>query len=243
MYRKAVLLATGGLAVALGLTPAMAEPPTVGACLPLTDRQWDRSTIPPVAPVDCNTAHTAEVMGVVPVPGKVWRSGSRAFWAWAFRKCHTVGVTYVWGNESAPLPVKSYARPMTAQLATYEPTSAQSRAGERWVACVGFNTTAKGRATPRTGSIAYTGLEPQFCVSGKTWRWQSCSAKASVPMTNVVWLKGYKAAYPGSSKALRLTERKCTSLARSRGLQLRAWYVPGKVSWNYGDHFGYCWIV
>lgn len=243
MFRTTVSVATLGL-LAVGLTapPAAADPPAPGTCLLLTSRQWDRSTLPAVAGVNCAGSHTAEVMGNVGVPKKVWRSGSKAFWAWAFRKCHTVGITYVWGNQSAPLPVSSYARPMSAQLATYEPNHAEINAGQRWVSCVGFNTTPTGSVASRSGSIAFSGLQPQFCVSNRTWKWQSCSAAASVPLTNVVWLKGYKAKYPGTAKAVKLARKKCTKLANSRGRKALTWYVPGKNSWNYGDHFGYCQI-
>lgn len=244
MFRITVPIASLGLlAVGLVAPPALAAPPPPGTCLPLTARQWDRSTLPTVSPVDCASSHTAEVMGSVKVPKKIWRSNSRTFWAWGFRKCHKLGITYVWGNDSAPLPVSSYARPMSAQLATYEPTRSQAKAGQRWVSCVGFNTTATGRVSPRFGSIAYSGLQPQFCVSTKTWKWQPCSAADSVPLTNVVWLKKYTAKYPGTSKAVKLAKKKCQKLASSRGKKVGTWYVPGKGAWNYGDHFGYCRIV
>lgn len=232
------------LVVALGLAPApaVADAPAPGTCWPLTDRQWDRSTLPNVGAVDCNTTHTAEAMGSIRVTKKASRMSERAFWAWAFRGCHAVGITYVWGNDPAPLPVSSYARPMSAQLATYIPTSAQRRAGERWVSCVGFNTTPTGRATGRTGSIAFSGLLPHQCVSTKNWRWQACSAPNSAALTNVVWLKPYAAKYPGTSKAVTLAKKKCTALA-GRTRTVRTWYVPGKSAWNYGDHFGYCEIT
>ena len=235
MYSKTILMMTCGIA-ALGLTPAQAAPPTVGACLPLASGQG----LSKVAPVDCNTAHTAEVMGVLSVPKKVWRSGSGPFWAWAYRKCHTAGITYVWGNEPAPLPVSSYALPVSAVLYTYEPNKAQIRTGERWVACVGVNSTATGKRASRTGSIAYSGLAPTLCVSTQTWRWQDCAAPASAAMTNVVWLKGYKAKYPGTAKAVRMAEAKCAALGSKQGLSASYWYVPGKRAWKYGDHFGYC---
>lgn len=244
MFRTIISAVTLGL-VAFGLStpPATAVAPAPGTCLTLSARQWHRSTIPGVGAVDCASSHTAEVMGSVAVPKKIWRRKSGAFWAWAYRKCQTVGITYVWGNDSAPLPVSSYARPTSAQLATYEPTNAQSRAGERWVACVGFNTTPNGSVAPRTGSVAFSGLQPQLCVSIKTWKKQDCSAPNSRPLTNVVWLKGDKAKFPGGPKAANLAKRKCTKLANSRGKQLQTWFVPGRNAWNYGDHFGYCQIV
>lgn len=243
MLRAIIPMAALSL-VAVGLTapPAVAAPPEPGTCLQLTSRQWNRATIPAVGGVDCAASHTAEVMGTVAVPKKVWRKGAGGFWTWAYRKCHAVGITYVWGNESAPLPVFSYARPLSAQLATYEPTRAQIRRGERWVACVGFNTTATGRVSARTGSIAYSGLQPGFCVNTTTWRWQACSAANSAAMTNVVWLKN-TTKYPGTTKAVKLAKQKCSKLAGRRGMQLLTWYVPGKRSWNYGNHFGYCQIV
>lgn len=243
MFRAAIPVAALGL-LAVGLTapPAVAKGPVPGTCLQLSSRQWNRATLPAVGGVDCAGTHTAEVMGTVAVPKKVWRKGSGAFWAWAYRKCHTVGITYVWGNDSAPLPVSSYSRPMSAQLATYEPTRAQIRAGQRWVACVGFNTTATGKVTPRTGSIAYSGLEPKLCVNTTNWRWQACSAANSAPMTNVVWLTN-KTKFPGTKKAVKMAKKKCAKLANSRGKQSLTWYIPGKRSWNYGNHFGYCQIV
>jgi hypothetical protein len=243
MFARLILVPAGMLVLGLvPAAPAAAQAPAPGTCWPFTDRQWDRANLPNVGAVDCASSHTAEAMGSVRVTPKAGRMGERAFWAWAFRKCHTVGITYVWGNESAPLPVSSYARPMSAQLATYIPTRAQRRAGERWVSCVGFNTTPTGQATARTGSIAFSGLEPHFCVSGNTWRWQACSAPDSKVMTNVVWLKkSYGAKYPGTRKAVKLAKKKCSALA-GRTRTARTWYVPGKSAWNYGDHFGYCWI-
>ncbi len=236
MYRTTILMVSCGIA-ALGLTPAQGQPPTEGTCLPLSTRQ---SNISAVTPVDCNTAHTAEVMGVLSVPDKVWRSGSGPFWAWAYKKCHTVGITYVWGNDPAPLPVASYALPMSARLYTYEPNKAQIRAGDRWVACVGFNAGPTGSVTSRTGSISYSGLAPTLCVSTKTWKWQDCAGADSAAMTNVVWLKGYKAKYPGASRAVSMAKTKCAALGRKQGLTPRNWYIPGKRAWKYGDHFGYC---
>ena len=59
-------------------------------------------------------------------------------------------------------------------------------------------------------------------------------------MTNVVWLKPYKAKFPGS--AIKLAKKKCKALA-GRTRKARTWYVPGRSAWNYGDHFGYCEIV
>lgn len=243
MFRVSIPIGLLGL-VALGLAaPAgAAGPPAPGTCLQLTGKQWNRSTIPAVGSVDCAQSHTAEVMGTVPVPNKIWRKASGPFWVWAYRKCHTVGVTYVWGNESAPLPVASYARPMSAQLATYEPTRQQIRAGQRWVACVGFNTTAASRVSPRVGTIAYTGLQPTMCVSRTTWRMQDCLAADSAPLTNVVWLKN-ATKYPGDAQAVQLAQQKCQALASSRGMQVRTWYVPGKSAWGYGNHFGYCEIA
>lgn len=236
MYRTTILIATCGMA-AMGLTPAQGQPPAEGACLPLSTRQYNLSA---VTPVDCNTAHTAEVMSVLPVPRKVWRSGSGPFWAWAYKKCHTAGITYVWGNDPAPLPVASYALPTSAQLYTYEPNKAQIRAGERWVACVGFSLGPTGKVTSRSSSIAYSGLAPTFCVSTRTWRWQDCAAPGSAAMTNAVWLKGYKAKYPGTPRAVRMAKSKCVALGRKQGLTVRNWYVPGKRAWKYGNHFGYC---
>ncbi len=242
IYRTS--LAAGALCLGLlPLAPAMADAPAPGTCWPFSDRQWDRSTLAPVSPVDCYSNHTAEAMGSIRVTAKAARMSQRGFWAWAFQKCHTVGVTYVWGNEPAPLPVKSYALPMSAQLATYMPTTRQRRAGERWVSCVGFNTTPKGTAASRMSPVAYSGLLPRQCVNYKTWKWQSCSAPNSAQMTNVVWLKARLGAkYPGTPKAVSLAQKKCKALAAKRGLTARTWYVPGKSSWNYGDHFGYCEI-
>lgn len=241
--RVSITLASGFLALGLlPLAPAAAEAPAPGTCWPLTDRQWDRSSLPNVAPVDCAAGHTAEAMGSVAIPARIARGSTKRLWAWAFKKCQTVGVTYIWGNDSAPLPVKSYALPTTAQLATYIPTRAQWRRGERWVSCVGFNTTVKGVARTRDGSVAFSGLEPQQCVSTKSWKWQSCSAPKSARLTNVVWLSN-ALKYPGTPKAVAKAKRKCQALASSRGQRAQTWYVRGKGSWNYGNHFGYCEIV
>lgn len=236
MYPKTILALACGL-LAVGMTPALAEPPTVGACLPAMRNPLQKT------PVDCTTPHGSEVTAVLSVPRKVWRYNSGPFWAWAYKQCHASAITYVWANDPAPLPVSSYALPLSAQLATYEPTRAQIRAGERWVACVGFSLSETGEPAARTGSVAYSGLQPTLCVSNQTWRWQSCSAAGSVAMTNVVWLKGYKAKYPGSARAVSLAQRKCAALGQKQGLTVDNWYVPGKRAWKYGNHFGYCHFV
>lgn len=241
MMRRWICVPLAAAFLVAGLVaPAAADAPAPGTCWPFTSKQWDRATLAPVAPVDCTSSHTAEAMGSVQVPAKIVRGSERAFWAWAFRKCHTAGVTYVWGNDSVPLPLSSYALPMSAQLATFMPTAAQRRNGERWVSCVGFNTTPTGRVTPRTGSVAFGGVLPHLCVNTKNWRWQSCAAPRSAQMTNVVWLKPYKATFPAN--ALALAKKKCSALA-GRTRTVRTWYVPGRSDWNYGNHFGYCEIV
>lgn len=238
-------IGTIALGLGLGLAPlgpVAASPPQVGTCWPFSDRQWDRSSLAPVAPVDCGTSHTAEAMAVVKMPKKIAKGSDKAMWAWAFQKCHNAAMPYLLAGQSVPLPVKSYALPATAQLATYIPTSKQWRAGERWVACVGFNTSL-GTAVPRTGAVRGQGVLPHECVSTSTWRTTPCSASGAAQLTNVVWLsKKLGQKYPGTRKAVKQAKVKCKALARSRGKNASVWFVPGKSAWNYGDRYGYCQI-
>jgi hypothetical protein len=70
--RVSIPVAAGFLALGLlPLTPVAADAPAPGTCWPLTDKQWDRTSLPNVAPVDCAAGHTAEAMGSLALPAKI----------------------------------------------------------------------------------------------------------------------------------------------------------------------------
>lgn len=234
-------LACGALVLGVvNVAPATAGAPGTGTCWNLTNKDWDSGTVPNAQPVDCASSHTAEALGSLAIPKKLARGSSQQMWAWAYQKCHAVGIKYVWGAEPAVLPVTSYALPMTAQLATFGPTKRQWRSGQRWVSCVGFNMDPYGSVLARAGTVAHAGLLPNLCVSWKNWKYQACGRPQTAPMTNVVWLsKSLGEKFPGK-KAVKRAGSKCKKLARSADLEASTWYVPGKGSWNYGNRFGYC---
>lgn len=215
----------GGL---IPLAPASAGP-QVGACWNLTAAQRSASRLPAANGVDCDAAHTAELLAVV--------SGSGLTAAGAFEQCQGKSVTYVGGVPSG-LPPDAYSLPRTAQLSVYV-----ARSGKR-AYCVGFSTSARGGVVRRAGSVSGKGLKPQVCFNSVTWARQKCSAPKNVAMTNVAWLStSASQRYPGDTKVMKRARAKCVELGNSAKLLAQAWFVPGAAEWRMGNRYAFCWLA
>lgn len=218
-----VLALGGGL---LPLAPAVAAAPEVGTCWNLTSAQRSATRLPAATPVDCDSAHTAELLGVV--------RGTGLTQAGAFEQCQGLGVTYVGGAPNALAPA-SYSLPRSAQLSVYVTNNG------RRASCVGFSTSARGRVVTRDASVAGSGLRPRVCFNSVTWVRQKCSASRNVAMTNVAWLStSASQPYPGDTRARRLAGAKCIQLGNSAKLLAEAWFVPGAGEWSLGNRFAFC---
>jgi hypothetical protein len=238
----AFALAAGTVAVA---APAHAEPPVAGTCLNYSTEQWVQAPFTAV-PLDCLTSHTGEVLGTVTVPADIAATGygSVAVKGWAFQACQSVAVSYAWTASKPTYPKASYVMPRSARLYVQLPGVDAWNAGERWAVCLGQSRNVKLSAPlPRTGSIRAKGLKPYVCLNPRGWGGMKCSKTDAVRLTNQVWIPGsYSAAYPGTNRMLTRTEKACQEL-RKKGWTLRTWYVPGKVSWDRGNRYGFCEIV
>lgn len=215
-----LVLAVGG--ALLPQATASAAPDT---CWNLPAGARTASTLPNRAAVDCDSRHTAQLLGRV--------RGERLTPAGAFRSCHSRAVRFVNQGSAA-----SSALPRTAQLSVYVTDN------RRRALCVGFNTSPRGAVVGRVGSVRDTGLTPRVCLNTKTWQQQACSLGTSVAMTNVAWMStspGQR--YPGNKRAMRLAAQQCLAVATPAGLIPEAWFVPGVPAWNAGNRYALCQLV
>ena len=212
-----VVLALGGALLPQAAASA-AEP---GTC-------WNvrsAAAMPSGPTVDCDSRHTAELLGRV--------RGTRLTPAAAWQDCQARALRYV-GQR----PAGSYALPRSAQLSVYVSSN------RRQALCVGFNTSVRGVVVGRTGSVRDAGLTPRVCLNKKSWKPQGCGLATSVPMTNVAWLSDSAGQrYPGNKRALRLAARQCLAVATAQGLVPEAWFVPGPAAWADGNHYAQCQFV
>lgn len=218
------VLALGG--ALLPVTPASAAPQP-GTCWNLPASAQLQTTLPNLASVDCDSPHTAELLGVV--------KGTALKLPKAFQQCQLVAVGYVGGAPVGGPPPESFSLPRTAQLSVY-------LSGNRKRAyCVGFNTNAKGRVTVRSASVAGEGLDPKVCFNYGTWARQKCSAAKNVDMPNVVWLStSNRQSYPGYASLMATAETACTDFARSMKMLGEAWFVPDATQWAVGNRYAFC---
>ena len=214
------------LIIVLALGAALLPQNVASAAEPATCWNVPSAATAPQGPkVDCDSRHTAELLGRV--------RGTRLTAAGAWQECQARAVRYV-GQR----PAGSFALPRTAQLSVYVTPN------RRQALCVGFNTSARGTVVGRVGSVRDAGLTPRVCRHNTSWKQQACGLATSVPMTNVAWLStspGQR--YPGNQRALRLAGQQCLAVATAQGLVPEAWFVPGPAAWADGNRFAQCQFV
>ncbi len=214
------------LIIVLALGGALLPQTAAGAADPGTCWNVPSAATTPTGPkVDCDSRHTAELLGRV--------RGTRLTAAGAWQECQARAVRYV-GQR----PAGSFALPRSAQLSVYVSPN------RRQALCVGFNTSVRGAVVGRVGSVRDAGLTPRVCRNKKSWKPQACGLATSVPMTNVAWLStSARQRYPGNKRALGLAGQQCLAVAKAQGLVPQAWFVPGPAAWADGNRYAQCQFV
>ena len=240
----AALALTAGALAALATTgPAFAGPtadpmtgaPTVGSCSTMTETQAgaraDHSTI-----VDCSRPHTAQVAGVVTLPGHLqWdQAGNRALYQVVASRC-LPKLQAVLGRNTRTRDSSAY------DLLWFAPTKGQIARGARWLSCSVElrHATSLGRLPTSTAPFLPGGSLPDRvarCLT-KSALTTSCSQPHRWRASGAFTVAG---AYPGQHKLNSKADRKCRS--RVTADKPYRWTYQDKVTWNAGgDHVVVCY--
>ena len=137
------------------------------------------------------------------------------------------------------------------------PTPTEVEAGARWFTCDVYavrvrNDSKLAALPPNTRGILKSKRAEDWSLcnrgnfKGGTTNLVICTRPHTYRAVAGIRLGGPNAKYPGARRMDRSLERACTNPVRAYlgvpGGFHYAWTFPGRADWNYGDHWGLCYI-